>query len=291
MKNRVDDANIKELIKKYKNSDEKTYDEIIKILSPYIYNYPRIAFCSDWDTCGDFYEYILVRMRDIFKAYRESEARFITWFTVVLRSRYLNFIRGNRSRLSVREQFDFLSLDCKGEKSLNLYEVISDNREYSSSKNEGFQNLVDEIAKNLDDKYRIFFHLYYLETLRPEDVGYISIFLGRSIREILSGIDEIRNSMIDKYEIKNGLLDNLNTLFYRLLKDQESGKLGVSEKIKKKRDRVLTEYRKVKLNPSYESLSRFLKIPIGTVSTGISRMKKAVKCYLKEHYHEGMPIS
>ena len=59
---------------------------------------------------------------------------------------------------------------------------------------------------------------------------------------------------------------------------------------KKKRNKVLEEYRRVKLTPSYESLSHFLGFPIGTVSTGIMRMKGAVRNYLKEHNNEEMQV-
>jgi hypothetical protein len=51
---------------------------------------------------------------------------------------------------------------------------------------------------------------------------------------------------------------------------------------------VLDEYMKVKLNPSYESISRFTRLPMGTVSSGIQRMKRSVKRYIEEHENGGM---
>jgi hypothetical protein len=96
----------------------------------------------------------------------------------------------------------------------------------------------------------------------------------------------IRNSMVEKYRIRNRLSKKLSDLYYELLKHQKEGDITAAERIKKKRENVLEEYRRVKLNPSYETIARFLEYPIGTVSTGIKRMKSAVKSYLKEHFHE-----
>ncbi len=291
MKDRIPDAKIKELIRNYKGGNEESYISIVKMLSLYTYNYPRIVFSSDLDVCGDFYEYILVRLKDILVAYKESEVRFVTWFTVVLRNSYLNFVREKKSKYLMKEPLDFLSFDFQTEKSQSLYNVVSDKKDYMSSNKKLYDALIDDIIKNLKDRQRIFFHLYYIDTLRPEDIGFLSIFLEQSVRDILVGIDRIKNSMIERYEIKNILLQRLNILFYNIVRFQKAGNELEALKLKKKRDKVLEEYRRVKLNPSYKSLSQFLKLPLGTVSTGILRMKNSVKQYLKEYHYEEMPVS
>jgi hypothetical protein len=61
--------------------------------------------------------------------------------------------------------------------------------------------------------------------------------------------------------------------------------------VKKKREKVFIEYKRVKLNPAYESIAKFLRLPIGTVSTGIMRMKRAATAYLGEEKHETLPVS
>jgi hypothetical protein len=97
--------------------------------------------------------------------------------------------------------------------------------------------------------------------------------------------------MAEKYRVKNRLYRRLNALYYEILRNQKEKNQSIVEKAKKKRNKVLDEYRRVKMNPSYESIAKFLGLPIGTVSSGILRMKKDVKYYLEEHYHEKMSVS
>jgi DNA-directed RNA polymerase specialized sigma24 family protein len=101
MKSQLSDSKLKEAVKLYKSGNDKSYTLLIEMLSKFIYNYPRVVYGMSPDTCGDFYEYILPRMEKILVGYRETEAKFITWFTVVLRNRYFNFLRVNRRENSL----------------------------------------------------------------------------------------------------------------------------------------------------------------------------------------------
>ncbi len=122
MKTRIPDVKIKSNIQQIQNGNKSLYQETVKILSPYIYNFPRIVFSADSDLCGDFYEYVFVRLEKILMAYRETEAKFVTWFTVVLRNRYFNFIRERKSKNSIGDNYKFISLDYMQTKinSLNI---------------------------------------------------------------------------------------------------------------------------------------------------------------------------
>ena len=290
MKSRIPDSRIKEAVKAYKKGDEKSYDLLIEMLSRYIYNYPRVSFGMNRDTCGDFFEYVLTRMKSILNGYRETDAKFITWFTVVLRNRYLNFVRGKNPKTRVEEQAGVISFDFGYESNQSLHNFIGDGKTYGEWNVLKFDRLINDLTKDLKEKQRLLFHLYFIETIRPEDISFISIFIDKSFRESLNGISVIRNTMLEKYRLKNKLFQRLNDLYYDILKSQEENNKTRVENLKKKRNKVLDEYRRVKLTPSYESLSQFLGFPIGTVSTGIMRMKSAVRIFLKEHYNEKMPI-
>ena len=290
MKSRLPDGKIKEIVKLYKNGDEKSYTLLIEMLSKFIYNYPRVVYGMNMDTCGDFFEYVLPRMKTILDGYRETDAKFITWFTVVLRNRYLNFVRGKKMKNRVEEQTGVVSFDFCYESSQSLYDFIGDGRSYGEWDVLRYDNLIDELTKELKEKHRLFFHLYFIESIRPEDISFISICTGGSYRESLQGIGEIRDTMLEKYRLKNKLFQRLNDIYYDILRNHEENNKSQVEKLKKKRNKVLDEYERVKLTPSYESLSAFLGFPLGTVSTGIMRMKSAVQKYLKEHYHEEMPV-
>lgn len=291
MKSRIPDNEIKKAVARYKKGDEKSYKSIVDMLSEYIYNYPCIVFGATPDISGDFYEYVLQRLKNILQGYRESDALFSTWFTVVLRNRYLNFVRAESTRNRDEKALEFVSLDWRNNNDQNLYNIIADSKVRFDLDDYDYEHLIDSVVKNLKDKYRIYFHLYFIETLRPDDVGFLSIYLDRNIRELIRGLEMVRTSMAEKYRMKNRLYRRLNALYYEILRNQKEKNQSIVEKVKKKRNKVLDEYKRVKMNPSYESIAKFLGLPIGTVSSGILRMKKDVKYYFEEHYREKMSVS
>ncbi|MFW6139049.1 MAG: RNA polymerase sigma factor [Spirochaetota bacterium] len=286
----IPDRKIKKLIQVYKNGDNNAYLKVVDLLSAYVYHYPRMVYSVDHDICGGYYEYILARLKKILSGYTESEAQFITWFTVVLRRRYLNFIREKKQDHLVKENYRFLSFDLINENSPGLYNLVSDNRNYHYSEGEGVSELVDKIVRELNHNHRVFFHLYYIETLRPEDIGFLAASLNRSVQQIVRGLDSIRNSMVVKYRSRNLLLQKLTTVYQNILNAQREGNREEVSRYRKKQSRLLNEYRSLKLNPTYRSLADFLNVPPGTVSTGISRMKEAVRKCLKGYAHERMQI-
>ena len=47
---RVDDAAVKELLRRFRGGDRRSLSEALQALSLYVYNYPRIVFCSSMVT-------------------------------------------------------------------------------------------------------------------------------------------------------------------------------------------------------------------------------------------------
>ena len=287
MKSNIHDARLKCFIREYKRGDEKAYLKAVDMISEYIYNYPRIVFGADPDGCGDFYEYILVRLDDILGRFRDTGAKFITWFTVVLRNRYFNFMRESRKGYLLRERINQVSLDFENGRSSSLYNIVGDIRDYSGSSPRVYDETIDMIVRELNDRYRVFFHLYFIETLRPEDVGFLSIYLERSPREVLEGIDGIRCSMVRRYEFKRELLLKLTSVYYMIMQYQREGDARKVEGLREKRKKLIFEYRYAKLNPSYRSISGFLGFPLGTVSSGIMRMKSRAQHIVKQRWEGG----
>jgi RNA polymerase sigma factor (sigma-70 family) len=277
MKSCISDSRIKGLIREYRDGDEKAYLKLVEMVSSYIYNYPRIVFCADEDRCGDYYEYVLLHLRGIIDRFRDTGARFTSWFTVVLRNRYFNFIRESHKGYILREGTVCLSLDFVSDRFSGLYNLIGDRKDYSGSTRGQYDEIIDTIVRELNDRQRAFFHLYYLDTLRPEDVGFLSIYLGNSPRETLEGIDGVRSTMVRRYEQKHGLLIKLNEVYRRIVYLQQKSDPDMVWVEKERQKRLLYEYEHVKLNPSYKSIAEFLALPVGTVSSGILRMKACVR--------------
>jgi len=266
------------------------FSDIVALLSPYIYNYPRIVFGSDSDRCGDFYEYVLQRLDRILVSYHETEAKFVTWFTVVLRNRYLNFLRERKTGGLDDSDCDCISLDYRDMNTQSLHNFIAEKRDYVLSEKQRYDELIERISSGLNENQRIFFHLYYIDALRPEDAVFISVTLNRSVRVTLAGINELKESIVHRYKRRQDNLERLNVLHREIVRSQKDHDTEALARYREKRDRLLEEYRRIKIHPSYESLARFLAVPLGTVSTGISRMKRAVREILKELYHEELPL-
>ena len=277
-------------MRSYQGGDRDIFAEIVQHLSPYIYNFPRIVFAADPDCCSDFYEYMLSRLHRVLSSYRETGAKFSTWFTVVLRSRYINFVkeRASTSRRQV-EMFSY-SLDYSENDKQSLYSIIAEPKDYIQSHYALYDELVERIVSHLNRKHRMFFHLYYIESIRPEDIVFLSFNLGREIRDILSGIGGLKKTVARRYEKKNASLAKLGTYHRELIMAQSRDDKQAMIRIRKKRDSVIAEYHKIKIHPSYEGIAGFLTLPLGTVSTGISRMKRAVRNILEELYHEKLPL-
>ncbi|MBN2322646.1 MAG: sigma-70 family RNA polymerase sigma factor [Spirochaetes bacterium] len=277
MKSCINDSRIKGLIREYRDGDGYAYKKLVEMVSSYIYNYPRIVFGADEDRCGDYYEYVLVRLRGIIDRFRDTGVRFTSWFTVVLRTRYFNYIRESRKGYILREGVSRLSLDFESDRYSGLHNLIGDGRDYSCSESGRYEEIVDMIVRELNDRQRVFFHLYYLDTLRPEDVGFLSIYLGNTPRETLEGIDRVRSTMVRRYEQRHRLLIKLNEVYRRIVYLQQEQDAGMVRAEKNRQKRLLYEYGHIRLNPSYKSIAEFLNLPVGTVSSRILRMKACVR--------------
>jgi len=290
MRNPIPDAKIKECMRSYQSGDTGVFQKIVQLISPYVYNYPRIVFAADPDCCSEFYEYMLARLRKVLNSYRETDAKFATWFTVVLRSRYLNFIREKYSKSADTADCCVISLDYRDGNRQSLYNLIAERRDFVRSNYAFYDELVERIVSHLNQRQRIFFHLYFIDSFRPEDVVFLSVTLHRSIRDVLQSVGRLKEAVVNRYEKKNDSFGKLNLYYRELIRAQHTGDRHAVARIRKKRIGALEEYRRIKINPSYDGLAGFLGIPLGTVSTGISRMKGAVRTILEELYHEKLPL-
>jgi RNA polymerase sigma factor (sigma-70 family) len=290
MNNQIPDEKIKECMRLYQRGNPKVFPSIVQMLSQYMYNFPRIVFAADPDCCSEFYEYMLKRLKKVFNSYRETDAKFVTWFTVVLRSRYINFIRERSSKSEKSVDCFTLSLDFGDQQRQSLYNLIAERKDFVKSEYAFYDELVERIVTHLSHRHRMFFHLYFIDSLRPEDVVFLSFNLGRSVREILHSVGRLKETVVKRYERKHDCLGKLNQYHRELIDAQHRGDSGALTRIRKKRAYAIEEYRRINTHPTYDGIARFLNIPLGTVSTGISRMKRAVRNIFEELYHEKLSL-
>ncbi|MBN1899590.1 MAG: hypothetical protein JW827_12500 [Spirochaetes bacterium] len=97
--NRINEDKIVKLVRDYqKDRENQIMIEIIQQTSQMIYNYPKIVFHRNEDDCSDYYLYLVQRLDKIILTYDPAKATFQTWFNVVLRSRYINWIKKRKKQ-------------------------------------------------------------------------------------------------------------------------------------------------------------------------------------------------
>ena len=106
---------------------------------------------------------------------------------------------------------------------------------------------------------------------------FLSIHLGTSPRDVLERIDGIRCTLARRYARKRDLTIALYDVYGKIMRlEREGDDAGAREEIKRQR-RLLDRYGRLTLHPSYKSIARVLGIQLGTVSSGILRMKTRVR--------------
>jgi len=148
----MEDQKIKEIIRKYKE-EKIDFKTVLENLSDFIVNFPKIGFSVfDEDICSDYYVYVLDRLPKIIKDYNENEnATFKTFFYLVLRRQYLNFIK----------QYN---------KNQDKKEYINENLCYEDLTNIKITTKeVINILSKLDNKSRLLIKLRFPQFLVSED--------------------------------------------------------------------------------------------------------------------------
>ncbi len=269
----INDEKIKNIIARFKRGEESLLSEILDEIALYVYNYPKAVYNACDDTCSDFYEYILSNFKRILKNYEIGRAKFSTWLTVVLRTRYLNFLKLHRRDDKNSE----VSLDLTVKSNTGLYNLLGDTRSYSDVNSSKFDRLIDEIVSKLSDSMRFYFHAFYADIIRPEDVRFISIYLNVSIMDVLIGLNKIKYDIEVKRENRAKIESRLSASYGNIIMAQRQKQKNDEKSARKTQNRLLNEYSKARMNPSYEVIAELCGYPVGTVAAGISRMKRAVR--------------
>jgi len=167
---RLDDQKIKKLIEKWQNYFiEKDWDEIMTQIAPVIRAYPALCHKENEDICSEFFVWLYPQLKKILSSYKISEALFITWFFVVLRNRYLNFIS------SYKKDIQTVPLEIKKE---NKFILLSDIKDFNlwkenKNRNDTIKKLLKSTVKRLPTHKRLLLHLLFDE-LSPEEIRKIN---------------------------------------------------------------------------------------------------------------------
>jgi RNA polymerase sigma factor (sigma-70 family) len=177
------DIEIKNAITKFQQQGNN-FEKIRETLSQFIYHFPAIGFdVYDEDIKGDFYLYINDRLKSILAKYRVQEkALFKTYFYLVLRRYYLNFIQSRKTpsyTTGVDENYLTFDEDDFLEKKVKLEKISL-------------------IFSSLPPKYRLILKLRCPDFLLPEDLHAIGKEFNKDPAKLIAKMDIILNDIARK---------------------------------------------------------------------------------------------
>lgn len=172
----LDDSRIKSLVEAWqKTKDERLWDEIAAALCGLVRNYPRFRYGRDEDACSEFLAFLYPRLKSLLANWRPTEAKFTSWFFVVLRCRYLDFVASEKTHRElpagplVRRGWR----DRRKELDASERTVVSRWRERqgrSPHSGTALRHAMRRLCKELDPDQRLLLHLLFDE-VSPEELG------------------------------------------------------------------------------------------------------------------------
>ena len=295
---RIEDKKIKNLIKTYQTTGEK-YQEILEMLSEYIYNFPRLVYKANDDFCGEFYLYFFDKIKNVLKKYRIEEHKFISWMISVLRNHYLNWLK----KINKRNQEKDLIL--VGEIQNNIEHKIwlaKENQNYRELSKDLNQEIVYEIRGKLEKalnslppKVRIVMKLHYFDFFKGKDLEEAGKIFKQDKMILINKYDRLLDLLPEQYEREQENIENINHSFYKIKEaqkrlnelyqsNQSSKKLEQGEILNKKlikwqqkREKYIKEYQKFHIKISNTNISDFLGIKLNTLHNLIFRGKAILK--------------
>ena len=271
----INDKKIKTLIISYnQNSSMALLDSIKKKLSLYIYYYPIKSYCQTEDIGAEFLTNILNELPHIISKYEPSSATFLTWFLIVLRNRYYNFIKKKR-------EMELKTLPMINQCADRMYDLsdITQFKDWAENEkkiqNKEQKTLKDYLNSNLTNmQKRVLTVLFSDLTL-----GY---FQNNSIfRKQL--FEEYKKSKIKITEKRNKVLFKMQFLHYKILKLEQENRNPIKiVQAKKLLSKFQDSLRNMKLNIPYALAGKILNLNI----QGIKRHMHNIKNKVYEFYNQ-----
>ncbi len=247
-----------------------------------IYWLPRRAFGAPEEELSGFLLYALekIRQRDILAKFDpERGTRFTTWFGVVIRRLYLDYLRaGTAEPNAVPLEEDALSAPAEPEPDAN-----------------------DGLLARLQVQCRVLFKLLLCDTyyLTPEEVRWVAEKSGRSVLEVAAQIAQLEERLRQAETRLRERYDRLSVVYWwkntherqlqRLEKELDRPWREEQEAMERTRQRLerrRTEYARLAdelsggagiVTAPYRELARLLREKEGTLASQISRCRAAAE--------------
>lgn len=280
----IADEEIKECVCAYQISRSPVdFAHIRDVLSSYIYHYPRKVFRASHEEASGFYLSVIEKLDSALLAYRRKNYRFMTWFTVVLRNSYFNYVRKiNATKRRGVESVSFQSPIT--EDRLTLEDVIGAYDKEDDGSVENTRALMEVALKKVSSiRDSLIFRMHYLELYRERIIPYLRQYFEMGHAEAALFYEKARDTYIEKYRRIMRLQDSITSITRRIEKSE--GKKQI-DTLKKRKDGYVKTLNSVNLTVPYKFLASSFKISVNAVTKVIKKTREFVKAFLEGRQNE-----
>lgn len=275
---KLDDIRIKEWLRKYQNNED-VYPLIAEHLADFVYNYPSVRHQQDEEVCSEFFIYFFERLPKLLNKYEIQDCEFASWFVIVLRSHYLNWVK--KSNKINQKHY-----------SLEDYHSLSDHR--SLDKTDTFEGQqIQNVIKELPKKVELAMKLHYFDFFEAHDLYEIAKVFKRDLRKLIEKYDDVISEIALEKEKQQNFIDKINREYSFINEIQDrinSNKEGIDELKNKleyhqnRHQKYIKRYRKFYISLSYKTMSSLLGINENAAYNLVFRGKVLLKTKFEELY-------
>ena len=277
----IDDGKIKKLIERYQNNDAPL-STIIEYLTPLIYSYPHIIAGLDEDSCSDYFEYLLTRMEKVISSYRVMDYKFMTWFSVVLRRQYYNWLKSKKNQI---QDIPILNAPIDGESGDELISFLAYEEYRSTNSFEKLENMIN----TLPAREKTIMKLHYFSFFQEEDLFELSEIFSLEFQTVLKKYQNYSIPLEQREQKIYSIQEKLGLAYQRLQKLRENRKHNEipidilddlnkgTETAEKLHNNTLESLKKSFLSLRHEEIADLTGLSVKNVANTLYRGKQLLK--------------
>ena len=277
----IDDGKIKKLIERYQNN-EAPISTVIEYLTPLIYSYPHIIAGLDEDSCSDYFEYLLTRMEKVISSYCVMDYKFMTWFSVVLRRQYYNWLKSKKNQI---QDIPILNAPIDGESGDELISFLAYEEYRSTNSFEKLENMIN----TLPAREKTIMKLHYFSFFQEEDLFELSEIFSLEFQTVLKKYQNYSIPLEQREQKIYSIQEKLGLAYQRLQKLRENRKHNEipidilddlnkgTETAEKLHNNTLESLKKSFLSLRHEEIADLTGLSVKNVANTLYRGKQLLK--------------